>query len=206
MTSTRIVSGVEDLFSNETSAVVGFEDCREAHPRFQFEEFAIPPWLTKYKVIHIIRGKDDPMMAYAVLKLYHVVLDNQLDQLQMACAIEVGETLAIVRPGAGIRDKASVAVAAITFSPIGQKLVVLYFGVDNNYRNSGFGTQLLMLMGLCVKHRCGSGTNQFGFSMFLYANQEQNPKAVVSRLHPLSLLKQSRKSLTIHNCKNLSAR
>jgi GNAT superfamily N-acetyltransferase len=173
------IGTVEDLFSNETSAIVSFEDCKQFHPRFRFQEFEICPWLRKFKIIHNIKGQDDHATSKAVHKLYHVALDNQMDRVQMESAINVGETLAIVRPNAG-SGQASIPVGAITFVAIGQKIVVLFFGVDAHYQSGGFGSQLLMLMGQCVKHRhryATSGGTNLCISVFLYANQEENSKA-----------------------------
>ena len=182
MTTTRFPveeypSFSENLFSSETSAIVGFEECKKYHPRFHFEVFTIPPWLKQYKVIHIIKGQDNPTIANAVHKLFHVVLDNQLDRLQMADAIRVGETIAIVRPGAaGLSGNALIPVAAITFAPIGLKIVVLFLSVDPSYQKAGFGTQLLMLTGECVRQRFHHSQDP-SVSMFLYANEDDNSNA-----------------------------
>ena len=158
---------MEDLFGPQAKAVVGFENCRKSHPRFQFD-FDIPHWLRNYDIVHIKQGDDDPVLAKAVHKRYHMVLDNVQDRASIPKAISVGETFAIVRP-APADETTIVAVAAITFAVIGSKVFVLFLGADESYRNAGFGTQLLMLTGLCLKHR--------GFeriSMHLLANENDN--------------------------------
>lgn len=170
----KTAASVEDLFNNEGLAVVGFKICKDFHPRFRSPKFAIPLWLKKYQIVHFVGDKDNPVVAKAVHKLYHVVLDNDTDRLHMASALAAGETLAIVRQGTEpqTRNAVAVAVAATTFARIGNKVLVLYIAIDERYRTAGFGTQLLMLMGQCVQHR-GNGR----VSMFLFANQGHNEKA-----------------------------
>ena len=177
----RTAARMEDLEDIHTQDhIVGFEECREAHPRFQYEDFPIPQWLKDFEVVSF--DGDDLTMVKAVHKLYHIVLDNIIDRNHMASALAVGMTFAIVRPspmGSPTGDK-QIAVAAITFAAIGGKVLVLYIGIDPKYQNSGFGSQLLKMMGVFL--RCGAEEDpeqddKQVFSVFLFANEMQNQKA-----------------------------
>jgi GNAT superfamily N-acetyltransferase len=162
---------MNDLFGpSDAKTVVGFEHCRKCHPRFQFDYFDIPQWLRNYEIAHIQRGGNDPVLAKAVWKRYHMVLENSVDRMSMSKAVSVGETFAIVRPAPTVD-----VVAAITFAAIDNKVLVLFLGADEAYRNAGFGTQLLMLTLQCVGHRCCHGPR--GVSMFLFANEAMNSRA-----------------------------
>ena len=72
---------MEDLFApQDAKTVVGFQYCRTSHPRYQFDNFGIPQWLRNYEFAHIKRGDNDPVLAKAVCKRYHIVLDNLVDR------------------------------------------------------------------------------------------------------------------------------
>ena len=165
-------STIFDLFVKDTDAQVDFNVCKMWHPRFCFKEFAIPPWLMDYKIAHF--DKHHTTLTPMVHKLYHVVLDNEIDRLQMANAVATAETFSIIRPAGNEGNSINAgAVAAITFASIGRKVIVLFLAIDDRYRESGFGSQLLMLVGQCLLHR-----ERRDVCMFLLgANKQSNSKA-----------------------------
>ena len=68
----------------DAKTVVSFEHCRMSHPRFHFNNFDIPQWLRNYEIARIQWGDNDPMLAKAVCKRYHMVLDNSVDRMLMS--------------------------------------------------------------------------------------------------------------------------
>ena len=162
---------MEVLFGNQAKAVIDFEHCRRSHPRFQFDNFEIPKWLRGFQIVNFKGTDADPVVAKAVHKRYHMDFDNLQDRFTMSDIIAACETFAIVRPGVPPFAETSIVlvVAAITFAVIDDKVQVFFLSADDRYRKAGFGTQLLMLTGQCVKHRSGLLNR---ISMYLLANEE----------------------------------
>ena len=123
---------IANLFNEEADAEVDFNLCKKWHPRFCFDNFSIPLWLAKYKIAHF--HKHHQTLTAAVHKLYHVVLDNGTDRLQMSDALASGETFAIVCTNNDDNGSSEVmALAAITFAIIGSKSIVLFLAIDERY-------------------------------------------------------------------------
>ena len=97
---------------------VAFTACRESHPKYQFLEFSIPDWFESFEVWRIGNNK---LHQELIHELYHVVLDNQIDRMQMLNAIKAGIT------------------------------VILFLGIHHKFRNHSFGSQLLMIVGSYLK-------------------------------------------------------
>ena len=149
---------------------IAFRLCTMWHPRFRFPAFILPKWLKENYAIAHCRNDASAIVAAAVHRLFHIVLDNDVDRLHMQKAIAVGETLAILHTDNDNNDVT--AVAAVTFAAIGNKAIVLFLAVDERYRKSGFGSQLMMMMGQCLMHR-----GEQNVCLFLFANQEDNKAA-----------------------------
>jgi hypothetical protein len=156
---------LNDLFARDSfSSTQGvcFDLTRMWHPRFLFSCFDVPRWLCGYSMFHYRDCADhdgnSELLArdirLGVHLLYYKTLDNQIDRMQMPKALNLGETFALVAPRT-LPSQALPVVAAITFvEVVGSGAVVLYLAVDAaQHSSSGFGSQLLMMLGKCLMHR-----------------------------------------------------
>ena len=94
-------SAIAALFGQDGPGIscVGYEQTRSWHPRFRFRCFDVPQWLSAWKVCRFSgNGEDTSDMHNGVHSLYHKILDNHDDRMQISTAIGIGETFALVAP------------------------------------------------------------------------------------------------------------
>ena len=164
----RNMTFLHHLFDQDRiqSQKVAFTACRESHPKYRFYEFSIPDW---FESLEVWRAGNNKLHQELIHELYHVVLDNQIDRMQMLNAIKAGITFAIMQ---NHMTKGIVAVAAITVGCIEEKAVILFLGIHHKFRNHGFGSQLLMIVGSYLKFQ-----GQSEISLMLLANKASNWRA-----------------------------
>jgi GNAT superfamily N-acetyltransferase len=115
------------------------------------------------------------IMLFSITALIDCRCPMRLLQVKLSDALASGETFAFVctsNDDNGSNEVMALA-PAITFANIGSKAIVLFLAIDERYRESGFGSQLLMLTGQCLMH-CGQRQQN---CIFLLANQQSNMKA-----------------------------
>lgn len=169
------IAGFSNVANEPRQTVTNFFDCTDGIAKLPYELWRIwhpcgnelPAWLHSCDVFHIAKQKVPPpprmrcgpgndamqtSLVSSVHALYHSIAGECADD-SLACfnLLSVCHTLVVVHPGINADGAAvtSKAVAAISFVLCHPTIVIMYVGVDEDFRAGGFGVLLLLLAGKC---------------------------------------------------------